>query len=162
MSPFRLRKPLLYLSKQENFMCAEKSNELKAAEWLVVGFVKNWDWWVFDKMIFDATGKHVRDFTFLPDSYCWSGKAQVRAYIAQNWPKLFAFLNAASAEKQIKAAEQIVKLKWNGNRPLGCLSGTERDEMVATKRQLRIATTSQMHSRSTFKKHSAAQWNVCS
>lgn len=82
----------------------EKSPELKAAEWLVVGYVKNWSWTMFAITLHDATGMHCREFSFLPDSKYWAGAVSVRAYVAQNWPKLNNYLDKATPEKAIATA----------------------------------------------------------
>jgi hypothetical protein len=138
-----------------------KSNELIAAEWLVVGHIKCWSMQMLDITIHSATGKYMREFQFLPDSKFWSGKAQVRSYIAQTYPKLNAYLVEATAEKAIKTAEQITKLKWKGERPTGAINVKERKEIDKDKQDLRRHTTSEMLSRKIFKDHGKTNWNQC-
>jgi len=138
-----------------------KTNEQIAAEWLVIGYLRSWTMQMLGITVLQATGQAVNSFSFLPDSRYWTGKAQVRAFLQQNYPKLSAFLDKTTPEKAIKAAEQIVKLKWNGNRPLGSLTKQERNELSASKKDLRVSTTSYNESRKEFKAHSLHNWNVC-
>ena len=139
----------------------EKSVELIAAETLVLGFVKSWSFVMLEIAIFDRTGMWLKEFQFLPDSKYWRGKAPVRGYVAQNFPKLNEFLCTATPEKQLKAAQQIVKLKWNGERPSGSMKKEEYSEIAKTRKELRQATTSYNESRKNFKAHSLHNWNTC-
>lgn len=140
----------------------EKSKEIKAAEWLVAAYLKSWTWKMFATTIHESIGMWPSEFSFLPDSRYWSGNAPVRSYVAQNWPRLNAVLDGdSSVERKLGLSEQIVKLKWNGNRPLGSLSTKERNEIAYTKKLLRQATTSYRESRKEFQAHSKTQWNVC-
>lgn len=141
---------------------SEKSNELKAAEWLIVGFLKSWTIQMLRINADAAIGVPCSDFKFYPsDESYWRGRAPVRAYVAQNWPKLADYLDKASPEKRAKAAEQILRLKWNGERPVGSLSRNERDDIAKTKKDLRGQTTSYNQSRTIFKAHALSNWNVC-
>lgn len=139
----------------------EKSKELQAAEYLVLGFVKCWSMVMLEICIFDKTGMWPKEFQFLPNSRHWKGKAQVRAFVAQNYPKLNLFLTTATPQQQVAAAKQIVKLKWSGERPLGSLTTKERSELEKTRKELRGATTAYRESRKNFKNHSLHNWNVC-
>ncbi len=132
-----------------------KPIDLQAAEWLVVGYVKSWTWTMFDLTMGTATGKHCSEFQFLPHSNEWSGNVLVRAYIAQNWPKLNEFLSTATPEKALATAKEIVKLKWNGERPLGSITRSERNELEKSKQELRRATTAYNYSRKMFTKGGA-------
>ncbi len=83
--------------------------------------------------------------------------------MAQNFPRLNGYLfdHIGEPDKLIKLSEQIVKLKWNGDRPLGSLTTAERRELTKSRNELRGATTAYGHSRSTFKAHSLTNWNTC-
>lgn len=127
---------------------------LEAAKWLIVAFAKCWTWGMFQKALYDATGKQTYAFQFLPvdsaDGKCWAGKVLVRSYVAQNWPNLFNFLDGHGPEKQLACAGEIVKLRWNGGRPLGSINSIERLEILKTRKDLRVATTSYRQSRKEF------------
>ena len=128
-----------------------KTKELQAAEWLVVGYAKCWTWRMFAITLQDATGGQCKDFDFLPDSLFWRGNVLVRAYVAQNWPKLNAYLDTATPEKAIKAAKEITKLKWNGCNPTGSLTRKERSEVDKARIELGRATTAYNYSQKMFR-----------
>lgn len=135
----------------------DDESSIKAAKCLIVAFSKYWTWAMFAKFLYDSTGKATRSFEFLPqdsaDGKCWHGSVLVRAYVAQNWPNLFHFLDKNEPAKQLSCAGEIVKLRWNGSRPLGTLTRDERYEMEKTRKSLRGATTSYRQSRKEFTEH---------
>ena len=139
----------------------EKSNELKAAEWLVVGFVKCWGFKMLDIQIMQNTGKHSNEYAFLPDSPYWRGNSPVRAYVAQNFPKLNDFLIKATPQQQIAVAEKICSLKCKGDRPKGALNKSEYAEVYKDKKEAMAETESFKLSRESFKRSSGTDWKTC-
>jgi hypothetical protein len=139
----------------------EKTAELKAAEWLICGFVKNWSFQMLEITMCQSIGFRP-DVGFLPDRFSnFVGSSPVRGYVYANWPKLGAFLETALPEKQMKAAHQVLKLKWNGNLASGALDKDERRDIAKTKRDLRQATTSYRESRKEFKNSRGTNWSQC-
>ena len=139
----------------------EKSNELKAAEWLVVGFVKCWGFKMLDIRIMEETGKHSNEYAFLPDSIYWRGNAPVRGYIAQNFPKLNEFLIKATPQQQIAVAAKICNLKCKGDRPKGALNQSEYAEVRKDKKAAIAETASFRLSRESFTRSNGTGWKTC-
>jgi len=135
-----------------------KPLDVQAAEWLIVGFNKSWSMDMLSIRLFELGGTH---FDFMPTSKFWYGKCPVRGFVAQNYPKLNAFLNDAPIEKQLKAASEIIKLRPSVERPDGALNSKERNDIAKTRKELRASTTSYRESRKNFKAHSMHNWNVC-
>jgi hypothetical protein len=140
-----------------------KCDELVAAEFLIVGFYKVWTFKQYELEVHARVGKWPREFSFMPhgeNARLWGGKCQIRSYVAQNWPKLFAWLNARDTVAGLKAAEQILKLKWNGNQPSGSMNAKEYKEVYKDRKQQHAALESYKLSRDSFKTHGRSAWNV--
>ena len=136
----------------------EKSNELKAAEFMVYGFARAWTMQMLQITIHSATGQDSVEFPFMPHSLAWRGNAPVRGYFSQNWPALTAYLLIATPSQQVRAAQQILKLRWNGNRPTGSMTKKEYSEAMRGGRKDRSVSTSYRLSRAAFK--SRNDWNT--
>lgn len=128
-----------------------KSPDLQMAEWMVVAYMKCWTWKMFDITAYQATGTHPSTYHFLPDSIYWGGNVTMRSYIAQNWPRLNKVLLDATPVQAIALAKEIVRLKWNGERPAGALDVMERREITKSRKELRVATTTHNLSRKLFR-----------
>ena len=125
--------------------------EVQGAKWLIFYFNKGWSMHGLRKQLESLDADMVR-FQFMPSDAWWYYKGtSVRSFVAQNYPKLNDFLIDATIEKQIKAAEQIVKLRPKANRSQGSLTQKERTEIHSTRRKLRQVTTSYRISRDIFK-----------
>lgn len=143
----------------------EEEQNLEAAQWLVVAYVRHWTMQTLEMRLWERMQKKPGDFQFLPrkEGVCrWVGNSMARAYVAQNFPKLAAYLDRATPEQQVKVAHQIVRLKWNGKAPQGALTASERRELARDRKEARAAGGSYRLSRDVFKSHSPHQWNVCS
>ena len=142
----------------------EEQQALEAARWLVVAFVRNWKFQMLEARLWELFQRKPADFQFLPAKtgfVPWSNGSPVRAYVAQNFPKLAAFLDRATPEQQLNVASQIVRLKWNGKGPEGSLTRTERRELNKDRKEFNAAVKSYRLSRAAFKAHKSNQWNVC-
>ena len=138
---------------------SEKTPEIQAAEWLIVGFVKHWYMPMLHAQLGTCgLGHH---YEFLPRvPHAWK-HAAVRGFVAQEYPKLNAFLLRATPEKQIAAAAQIVKLKCLNDWSDGALTKSERREVMQTRKNYRGAVTSYQESRATAQTHRRSAWKVC-
>ncbi len=123
-----------------------KPLDVQAAGWLIVGFNKCWTMQMLAIRLRELGGQH---FEFMPTTGFWYG-SQVRAFVAQNWPKLHDFLDTASIERQLKAAAQIVRLRPTVERPWGSLTVKERAEVYKDEVAMRRAMTTYNHSRKLF------------
>ena len=135
--------------------------EVQGAKWLIYYFKKGWSMYGLRKQL-ETLDADISKFPFMPSDAWWYYKGSpVRGFVAQNYPKLNAFLIDATVEKQIKAAEQIVKLRPKVNRSQGSLTQKERTEIHLTRRKLWQVTASYRISRDIFKSARGHDWNTC-
>lgn len=135
--------------------------DVQGAKWLIFYFKKGWSMYWLRKQL-EILDADISKFPFMPSDAWWYYKGTpVRGFVAQNYPKLNAFLIDAPVEKQLKAAEQIVKLRPKVERSQGSLTPNERNEIHSTRRKLRQATTSYRLSRGFFKSAQGHEWNEC-
>ena len=136
--------------------------DVQGAKWLIFYFKKGWSMYGLRKQL-ETLDADIGKFPFMPSDAWWYYRkgCSVRGFVAQNYPKLNDFLTDAPVEKQIKAAEQIVKLRPKVARSQGALTPNERNEIHSTRRKLRQATTSYRLSRDFFKSAQGHAWNEC-
>lgn len=132
-----------------------KPIELQMAEWMVVAYMKCWTWKMFNITAYQATGTRPSEYPFLPDSIYWGGKVTMRSYFEQNWPRLNKVMLDATPAQAIALAKEIVRLKWNGERPTGVLTKVEQREITKSRQELRIATTAYNLSQKLFRQGSS-------
>ena len=138
-----------------------KPIEIQGAEWLILAFKRCWNMQMLRRQL-ETLDPTFSSFPFMPESLLWYYKGcQVRAFVAQNYPKLARFLTDAPGEKQLKAVGQIVKLRPTVERSQGALTQKERDEIHKIRRHLRQATASYRISREVFKSAQGHEWNTC-
>lgn len=140
----------------------------KAAEWLLIGFVKCWRMWQVASAIgVDTNSKEQMEALcaaapFMPPDDRQNYARPVRAFVAAEWPKLADWLlkHESNPDAISRAAEQVKRLKAKGVR--GCVrSKDDIREQRQTKKDLRAATTSYREHRSAFKTHGRSAWNTC-
>lgn len=136
--------------------------DVQGAKWLIYYFKKGWSMYGLRKQL-ETLDADISKFPFMPEDAWWYYRkgCSVRGFVAQNYPKLNDFLTDAPVEKQIKAAEQIVKLRPKVARSQGELTPKEREEIRATRIKMMQATTSYRISREVFKSAQCHEWNTC-
>ena len=136
--------------------------DVQGAKWLIFYFKKGWSMCGLRKQL-ETLDADISKFPFMPSDAWWYFRkgCSVRGFVAQNYPKLNDFLTDAPVEKQIKAAEQIVKLRPKVARSQGALTPKEREEIRATRIKMMQATTSYRLSREVFKSAQGHEWNTC-
>lgn len=135
-------------------------HNLEAAKWLVVGYKRSWTMGMLAAIIHDATGQHAQEFGFMPTNQWWYGKAPVRGFVTQNYPKLSAYLDRATGEQLVSVASQIIKLRPKVDRPNGSLTKLERGEIDRGRKKDDAVQDSYRLSRSAFRASKKTAWNV--
>lgn len=137
-----------------------KTPDVLAAEWLVVGFDRDWNMAMLETQMRASLGYGFSGFAFFPQHPSLWFKRRTQSFVQQNWPKLNDFLHKASAEQKLRAAGQIVKLKWDGRQPVQQLSRAECAELYRDKRRVNAEFSSYMMSRAAFKTQKS-DWGTC-
>lgn len=139
-----------------------KPADIATAEYLVCAFLKSWTWRDFSVTAERATGVHPKEFPFISDSRRWNGSVLIRAYVAQNWPKLFTFLDGpADIKTKLAAATEIVKLHPTVERPQGAITTKERAELNRTKKKYRADLAANKLSVERQRAGGRHNWNQC-
>jgi hypothetical protein len=140
----------------------------KAAEMLLVGFVKAWRLCDVaaavgvDSLDSEQIGRLAASCPFLP-SITYSYKRPVRAFVVSEWPKLADYLmrNEGSAAKVLAVVPQLKKLKASNAAPVSLLSGDDKNFAAKTRREYRLTATANEAARKQQKSTQRGAWNVC-
>lgn len=136
---------------------------------MIVGFQKSWCVWQVVARLGVERVSHAQDVAlheiapFFPDT---NGvyDMPVRAYIAAQWPKLFAFLDlhASEPDRLIATGPQIERLTYRAERKsLGYLSKADKKEGSAARVALLQAETANRCARRQQLSTQRSAWNVC-
>jgi hypothetical protein len=141
------------------------------AKWLVIGFKRC----MAMHQVLAATGVSLPDddsiagamrlhdaVPFMPADL-WDYRTPVRAYVAKQWPKLAAYLdaNAERPDKLISAIPQLLKLRARADSRAEPLTQAEYRDAAMTRTKVRRAATSFHAVREHRLSNQRGAWNVC-
>jgi hypothetical protein len=135
--------------------------QTECAKWLIVGFKRSWTMAMLASQMVAATGVQPRKLPFMAAEKIAYGKAPVRGFVSENYPKLCAFLDSNQGAILISAASQIVKLTPKTSRPSGSITRKERGFFTAERKLSGAVSQSYGISRRHFKSANGSDWNTC-
>lgn len=143
-------------------------SELRCAEMLIVGFQKHWRlldvlWSIGESCQSEEDFKRIHaKHPFLPDNE-WLYYRPVRAYVADEWPKLNAFLlrHAGDPEKLLSVSSQVERLKSSCMRGKPIRASADTAEMRKATRDYGRQRLTHKLSMDAQRSNQRSAWNVC-
>ena len=140
----------------------------KAAEWLLIGFIKHWRMAEVAEALGvavasdEALAKLAHQCPFLPSSH-WQYKRPVRAYVASEWPKLGRWLmdHESNPVRCLTVVPQLMRLSWSGTTKSGYLSAADKAQGSAARKDLSATDAGNRARYAQRKSHGRSAWNVC-
>ena len=143
-------------------------SDLRCAEMLIVGFQKHWRlldmlWAIGESCESEEDAKRIHaKHAFLPENE-WIYRRPVRAYVADEWPKLNEFLlkHTGNPERMLSAAAQVNRLTSSSMRGAPIRSNADKAEMNKANRGSRRHRLEHQLSMTAQRSNQRGAWNVC-